>query len=191
MESMSTLLAGLVIFFAVHLVPVNRGLRNKLTGAMGELPYKGLFSLVSLLGFYLIVVGKAEATFVAVWTPPDFLRHLTMLLVLLAFVILPAAYIPSNIKNKLKNPMLIAVKLWALGHLLANGDLASLLLFGAFLAYAVVDMISVKKRGQVLSTTKQPIWKDALVVVLGLVAYLLIVKNHAYLFGVPVIAMAG
>lgn len=188
---MTTMLAGLAIFFAVHLVPVKQDLRTKLTGAMGELVYKGVFALVSLVGFYLIVIGKAEAPFISVWTPPDFLRHITMLLVLLAFLILPAAYIPSNIKVKLKHPMLLAVKLWALGHLLANGDVASMLLFGSFLVYAIVDRVSVKKRGLAPASVKHPIWRDALVVIIGFGAYLLIVMKHAYLFGVPVIAMAG
>lgn len=188
---MTTMLAGLAIFFAVHLIPVKQALRTKLMGSMGELVYKGLFALVSLVGFYFIVVGKAQAPFISVWTPPDFFRHITMLLVLLAFLILPAAYIPSNIKVKLKHPMLVAVKLWALGHLLANGDLASILLFGSFLAYSVVDRISVKKRGLAPVAAKHPFWRDALVVILGFVAYGLVAMKHAYLFGVPVIVVAG
>ena len=188
---MTTMLAGLAIFFAVHLLPVKQDLREKLTGSMGELVYKGLFAVISLIGFYFIVIGKAQAPFVSVWMPPEFFRHITMLLVLIAFLILPAAYIPSNIKVKLKHPMLLATKLWALGHLLANGDLASMLLFGSFLVYAVIDRISVKKRGLVPASVKQPIWRDVLVIVIGLATYLLIVMNHAKLFGVPVIAVAG
>ena len=187
---MSMLLAGLVIFFAVHLLPVKQSLRASLVGKLGVLPYKALFAIVSLIGFYFIVVGKAGAPFISIWTPPDFFRHITILLVLIAFLILPAAYIPSNIKNRLKNPMLIAVKIWALGHLLANGDLASMVLFGSFLAYAVVDMISVKKRA-LPPIGKQPIWRDIVVVVIGLVAYLVIMMKHASLFGVPVITVAS
>lgn len=188
---MTTMLAGLAIFFAVHLIPVKQSLRASLTGSMGEWVYKGLFALISLVGFYFIVVGKAQAPFISVWTPPDFFRHITMLLVLIAFLILPAAYIPSNIKVKLKHPMLVAVKIWALGHLLANGDVASMVLFGSFLAYAVVDRISVKKRGLAPVAIKQPFWRDALVVLIGFVAYVVVAMKHAYLFGVPVMTVAG
>ena len=188
---MAILVLGLTIFLGFHLLPVQQTIRGNLVSKFGELPYKALFSVGSIAGFYLIVVGKAQAPFISVWMPPSFFKHITMLLVLLAFVILPAAYISSNIKRKLKNPMLIAVKLWALGHLLANGDVASLILFGSFLAYAVIDMISVKKRGQTITNDPQPIWKDALVVVIGLAAYMLVVMNHASLFGVPVIQVGG
>jgi len=185
---MLMLIGGLVIFFAIHLIPTKPILRTRLINAVGELGYKALFAIVAIVGFYFIVMGKADAPFTHVWTPPEFLRHVTMLFVLIAFVLLPAAYIPSNIRTKLKHPMLIAVKSWALGHLLINGDLASMILFGSFLAYAVIAMVSLKKRGVLPTTGKQPIWKDATVVVVGLAAYAFVAAKHGYLFGVPVIA---
>jgi len=188
---MALLVLGLSVFFAIHLLPMIVGLRSSLQEKMGALPYKAVFSLVSLAGFYLIILGKSQAPFVSLWVPPSFFKHITMLLVLFAFLLLPAAYIASNIRRKIKNPMLTAVKLWATGHLLANGDLASVLLFGAFLIYAIIDVISVKKRasGSAVELAKQPIWRDILVVVVGLVAYLVIMMNHAQLFGVPVISV--
>lgn len=184
---MTTMIFGLAIFLGMHLLPTVPALRETLITKLGRLPYRGLFSLVSLFGFYLIVVGKADAPFVDIWTPPPFMRHITMLLVLLAFVSIVATYVPSNIKRVLKHPMLVAVKLWALGHLLANGDLASMILFGAFLAYAVFDRISVKKRGQNPQIEKKPFYMDALVVVIGLGLYAAVAMHHAQLFGVPVI----
>lgn len=187
---MALLVLGLSLFFVTHLLPNSVSLRARLIEKLGKPVYMVAFSLVSLLSIYLIVVGKAGAPFVSVWTPPAFFKHITMLLVLFAFMVFPAAYVPSNIKAKLKNPMLIALKLWALAHLLANGDLASMLLFGTFLAYAVVDMIGVKKRGQTIDQSRKPIWGDVVCIVVGVVAYGLIVMNHAALFGVPVITIA-
>lgn len=188
---MSLMLLGLVIFFAIHLVPTRVALRTSLVQKFGLLPYKALFSLVALAGFVLIVIGKGQAEFIAVWTPPAFMRHITMLLVLFAFILLVATYVPSNIKAKVRNPMLIATKLWATGHLLANGDLASIVLFGSFLAYAVVDVISVKKRGVAVEPKRYSYALDGLVVVIGVVAYGLVAMNHLALFGVPVIVSAA
>lgn len=183
-EGMVLLIAGLVLFIGVHLIP-SLGWRDQLVAKLGELPYKGLFALVSLLGFVLLVMGKGDAEFVSVWIPPAFLAHVTKLLMLPVFVLLLAAYIPCNIKRKLKHPMLIATKLWATAHLLSNGDLASILLFGGFLAFAVIAMISAKKRGLAAEMPAKPVWMDAIVVVLGLVAYVGVAMHHQQLFGVP------
>jgi uncharacterized membrane protein len=188
---MSLMLLGLVIFFAIHLVPTRVDLRASLVQKFGLLPYKALFSLVALAGFVLIVIGKGQAEFIAVWTPPAFMRHITMLLVLFAFILLVATYVPSNIKAKVRNPMLTATKLWATGHLLANGDLASIVLFGSFLAYAIVDVISVKKRGVAVESKRHSYALDGLVVVIGVVAYGLVAMNHLALFGVPAIVSAA
>ena len=181
---MTLLIIGLILFFAVHLIPTF-GLREGLVARFGELPYKGLFSLVAIAGLVLVVMGKSEAAFVAVWNPPLFLKHVTMLLVLPAFILLVAAYVPSNIKRRVRHPMLLAVKLWATGHLLINGDLASMLLFGGFLAYAVIAMISANKRGEAKELPAKPIYMDLLVVVIGLAAYGGVAKHHMQLFGVP------
>lgn len=180
---MTLLVCGLILFFAVHLIPT-LGLRAALVARIGELPYKGLFSLIALGGLVLIVVGKSGAAFTPVWHPPAFMAHITKLLMLPAFILLLAAYVPSNIKRRIRHPMLLATKLWATAHLLINGDLASMLLFGGFLAFAVVAMISANKRGQNTELPVRPKYMDALVVVLGLVVYASVAMHHQQLFGV-------
>jgi len=145
---MGLLLAGLAIFFLVHLIPAYQTFRHRLIHGMGETQYKLAFTLVSFGALYLIFRGYGEARLVApeLFTPPEWTRHLAMLLMLIAFIMLAAAYIPSRIRDVLKHPMLAAIKVWALAHLIANGDGASFLLFGGFLAYAVYDRISVKRK---------------------------------------------
>lgn len=187
---MVLLIAGLLVFLGVHLLPTFPTKREVLIARIGLLPYKALFTVVSLAGFLMIIYGKAQAPYVAIWEPPMFLRHITMLLVLLAFIALVATYVPSNTKRILKHPMLVAIKLWALGHLLANGDLASLCLFGGFLAFAIYDRISVKRRGVMPAMQHRPVYMDALVVIIALVAYGAVVMHHYQLFGVPVMAIS-
>ncbi|KZZ28565.1 hypothetical protein A3752_20950, partial [Oleiphilus sp. HI0081] len=146
----------LIIFIGIHLLPTLPELRQKYIDKLGELPYKGIFAVISIAGFALIIMGKADAPFISIWQPPQFLSHLTKLLMLPAFILLVAAYIPSNIKRRVRHPMLAGVKLWALGHLLINGDAASILLFGGFLAYAVIDMIRANKRSEWVKPEPKP-----------------------------------
>lgn len=188
---MTLLIVGLVLFLGIHLLPTLPAQRARLIAWLGQGPYKILFSVVSLAAFFLIVYGKAGAPFIELWQPPTWGRHLTLLLMLFAFIILVAAYVPCNMRRKLKHPMLVAIKVWAVGHLLANGDLASVLLFGSFLAFAVYDRISVKRRGVVTDTGARSVMLDVLVVVIGVSLYAVVVLNHARLFGVPAILQAG
>ncbi|MES2838962.1 MAG: NnrU family protein [Pseudomonadota bacterium] len=190
---MLLLILGLVLFLGVHSVSiVSPGGRHRLVKQLGEGPWKGLYSLVSLAGFALIVVGygAAREAPVVLYTLPNGLRHLAAVLMLPVFVLLLAAYLPGRIQRAAKHPMLLAVKLWALAHLLANGTLADVVLFGGFLAWAVVDRISVKKRaaagllrpGPVLPGSKA---NDAIALVGGLAIYVLfVVWAHAWLIGV-------
>jgi uncharacterized membrane protein len=146
---MTLLILGLLLFLGTHAFTMARGPRAAVVGRLGEGPYKGLYALVSLAGLVLIVIGFGQyraGGYVQLWDPPTWTRHLALLLVWIAFVCLAAAYLPGRIKGRLKHPMLAAVKLWAFAHLLANGDLGSLLLFGSFLAWAVVARISTKRR---------------------------------------------
>lgn len=183
---MTLLILGLIGFFAIHSLPMFSAKRTTLIQGVGELPYKGIFAVLSLAAFVAIVMGKAQAPFVAIWNPPVQLAIVTKILMLPAFVLLVAVYIPSNIKNKVKHPMLAGVKLWALGHLMINGDLASLLLFGSFLVYAIVDIISVKKRQPAKALpAKKPIYMDVLVILIGVAAYGGVAMHHQQLFGVP------
>lgn len=154
---MTLLILGLVLFLGVHSVRVvGEGWRSELRGRLGENAYKGLYSVVSIVGFALIVwgYGAARQAPVPLWEPPVWTRHLAALLTLPAFVMLAAAYVPGNaIKAKLRHPMVLGVKAWALAHLLANGTLADLLLFGGFLAWAVLSFRAARQRdraGQVV-----------------------------------------
>ena len=150
------LILGLVIFLGVHSVRiVAEGWRTQTLSRMGEGPYKGIYTLVSLLGFALIIwgFGQARQQPVMLWSPPVGMRHLASLLTLVAFVLLAAAYVPGNsLKARVHHPMVLGVKTWALAHLLANGTLAHVVLFGAFLAWAVLDFIAARKRDRALGT---------------------------------------
>lgn len=186
---MTTLIVGLVLFLGVHsLSIVNEPLRNRLRASMGEAAFKGVYSVVSLVGLVLIIWGYGAARMdpTVIYTPPGWLRHLAMLLLIPIFPLLFATYFPGKIKAKLAHPMLVAVKLWALAHLLANGMLHDLLLFGSFLAWAVVDRISMKRRTQrSIPTLPASKANDAIAVVGGLAVYVVMVFwAHQWLFGV-------
>lgn len=183
---MTFLITGLIIFFAIHLLPTFPALRSSCVARLSLLPYKGVFALVSLAGFSLILIGKGQASFIEVWQPPAFLAMLTKLLMLPAMVLLVAAYVPSNIKNRIRHPMMAAVKLWALAHLLSNGDLASILLFGAFLCYGVISVISSNRRTEATAPVVRPTYMDVLVLIIGGAAYAGIGLYHQQLFGVPI-----
>ena len=187
---MPLLIAGLVLFLGIHSVAiVAPSFRARIIQRMGEGAWKGLYSLISLAGFVLICYGfgSARQAPVVLYSPPTWLRHLALLVMLPVFPLLIAAYLPGRIKTAAKHPMLAAVKFWAFAHLLANGSLADVLLFGGFLAWAVVDRISVKRRAmpQVLRTAPPGPWNDAIAVVLGLAVYALLIGwAHVRLFGV-------
>lgn len=190
---MVMLLSGLVIFFGVHAVPMSPVLRERLSLTLGQVGYQALFGLLSLAGLLLIVWGyeAAQPYNQIIWSPPVWTQHLATLLMLPAFVAISATYIPSNIRTVLKHPMLVAIKLWAFAHLIANGDLISMILFGSFLAYGVVDRISVKRRGALgpLGEAKGGIAGDLTAAVVGIGAYLFfLLYGHAWLFGVAPIA---
>lgn len=187
---MPLLIAGLVLFLGVHSVAiVSPSFRSRAIHRMGEGAWKGLYALISLVGFVLICYGfgLARQAPVVLYSPPTWLRHVAFLIMLPVFPLVLAAYLPGRIKTAAKHPMLAAVKFWAFAHLLANGSLADVLLFGAFLAWAVMDRISVKRRSipQVLRTAPPGPWNDAIAVVLGLAIYALLIGwAHVRLFGV-------
>ena len=143
---MTILILGILVLIGIHFVPAFPDLRDRLMARLGKSGYRALFSIVSTLGLALVIWGFAEAPVVQIWSPPDWTRHLALLLMLPVFPLLLAAYLPGKIKAKLRHPMLSAIKFWALAHLIANGDLASIILFGSFLAYAVIDRILLKRR---------------------------------------------
>jgi len=186
---MFMLIAGLVIFLLTHSVSiVAPGARDRWVARLGAGAWRGLYSLVSLGGFVLLVMGFRAARLepVMLYSPPTWLRDLALLLMLPVFPMLLAAYLPGRIQVTLKHPMLAAVKAWALAHLLANGTLADVLLFGSLLAWAVVDRISLKRRpsGRVALGRAAP-WNDWVAVIAGLALYAAFLLGvHRYLFGV-------
>jgi len=151
---MTQLILGLILFLGAHSVRIwADGWRNQTIEAYGEKAFKGVYALVSILGFYLLVVGYGEARLqtVALWNPPIFTKHISMLLMLLSSILLMATYIPRNhFKMRLRHPMVLSVKVWALSHLLANGNLADLVLFGSFLIWAVLNFRSARARDRAL-----------------------------------------
>jgi uncharacterized membrane protein len=189
---MSVLLLGLIIFFAVHSVSiVNDPWRDRMLAKIGEGPWKGLYALLSIVGFVLIVWGYGLARHdpVVLYTPPEWLRPVAMLMLVPVFPLLLAAYLPGSIRAAAKHPMLAATKLWAFAHLLANGTLAALLLFGSFLVWAALDRISMKHRKQRPIPSIPPAkTNDLIAVVGGLALYVAFVLwLHTWLIGVPLI----
>jgi uncharacterized membrane protein len=189
------MILGLVLFLGVHVLTIQRALRARLIAAWGEGGYKSGYSVVALLGLVLIVWGFADyraAGMWQVWTPPAVLKHVTVALMLPAVILVVASYIRGRIYLALKHPMLAGVKLWAAAHLLANGDLGSIILFGAFLAWAVFDRISLKHRSDAGAPPIPVggIGNDLIAVAVGVVAYLaLAFVFHPVVIGVPVVGV--
>jgi uncharacterized membrane protein len=157
---MTLLILGLVLFLGIHSVRVfAEETRGRLRQRLGDNGYKGLYSLVSAAGLVLIVVGYGAARQQPqlLWLPPIWTRHLAALLTLPAFVLLVAAYVPGNsIKSKLHHPMVLGVKTWALAHLISNGMLADLLLFGGFLVWAALSFRAARARDRAAGTVYAP-----------------------------------
>ena len=174
---MAYLILGLVIFLGVHSVRiVAEDWRTRTRARLGENVFKGIYSVLSIFGFVLIVwgFGIARETPLVLWAPPRGLRHAASLLTLIAFVLLAAAYVPRNgIKASVHHPMVLSVKAWALAHLAVNGNLAHVVLFGAFLTWSVLNFIAARRRDRALGT-RYPTGVAAgtgLTVVLGLGAW--------------------
>jgi uncharacterized membrane protein len=140
---------GLVIFLGAHVFVTMRDRRAALVARLGEWPYRGLFSVVAIVGILLTAYGFAayrSAGMIVVWDPPAWTRHIVVILMWPASIAVAAAYIPGNIKRVLKHPMLVGVKTWAFAHLCANGDLGGIILFASVLGWAVYDRITLKHR---------------------------------------------
>lgn len=188
---MFELILGLVLFLGIHSISiVALPTRNALAARMGEWPFKGLYALIAIVGLVLIVHGYGQARLdpTLLYTPPEWTRHIVMLLMLPVFPALLATYLPGRISEALGHPMLVAVKAWALAHLLVNGTLADVLLFGGFLVWAVADRISMKRRPQrEIPRAPRSALNDVIAVVGGLGIYLAFVFwLHPVWIGVPV-----
>lgn len=184
---MELLVAGLVIFLAIHLVPAMPALRAAVVKSGGENHYKGAFSLLSGTGLVMIVWGYAIAPRGPQWLlPSDLARQAAPLVVTLSLVLLAAANMRTHIRRVLRHPMLIGVGMWSAMHLLANGHARATLLFGAFLAYAAVDLGSAIARGAVRNFEPKAL-HDAIAMGSGLALALIVMAFHWQIFGARVV----
>ena len=182
---------GLIVFLGTHVFVTMRDRRAAVVSRIGEWPYRGLFSLVSIVGILLIAYGFAAyraAGMITLWYPPAWTRHIVEVLMWPASIMIAAAYSPGNIKRVLKHPMLAGVKTWAFAHLCANGDLGGIILFGSVLAWAVYDRITLKRRTDPgappipIGGTKN----DIIAVIVGTIIYLALgFVFHPIVIGVP------
>jgi uncharacterized membrane protein len=199
---MLLLVVGLIIFFAVHLLPTSPPLRDGLQDRIGASAYKIGFSVLSLLGLALIVIGYGKLQLLPgknpqLWDPPTWTKHIAFALMLPAMVLLVASQVPSRIRSVTKHPMLLAIKIWALAHLIANGRLGALVLFLSFLAFAVYDRISVTRRaaagaavGGPLGSKTGGIGGDLTVIIGGVALYaFMLLYGHQYLINKALIAV--
>lgn len=181
---MMTLGAGMVIFVGLHLIPTLPRLRGALIDKLGFNPYRGLFSLAVGLGLGLIIWGKLQASWQPLYEAPAWGRLVALWLMPLSTTLMVAAYLPTRLRSALRHPMLWSVTIWAGCHLLANGDLASVLLFAGMAVFALLDLVSHRWRSPV-SRPRGSLWADAGAVLLGLIGYMGAIHVHAML-GRPV-----
>jgi uncharacterized membrane protein len=184
---MTVLIIGLVLFLGIHLVPTLTTLRAGLVAGLGQNGYKIAFSLVSAAGLVLIVLGYARApSEPRLFNPFIGAVHIAPLAMAISFVLLAAANMKTRIRLRLKHPMLLGVGIWALVHLLANGHAKATLLFGSFLAYVVLDLVSAIRRNAVKNFVPVP-RQDVIAVVAGIVLAFLVMTFHRWIFGVKVV----
>ena len=181
------LVIGIIIFSGIHLVSSFPDLRQRLVNRLGEGPYKGTFAGLALVGLVLLIIGKASADVVPLWGAPGWGHPAALVIMPVAFILLASAYLPNNMKRFTSQPLLWGVVVWASAHLLANGDLASLVLFGGLGAFALAMMWSEYTHKAVLSKERQPLSKDLITVAAGLLTYCIFLVVHPYLFGAAVI----
>jgi uncharacterized membrane protein len=194
---MTLLIAGIILFLGLHLVRVVApGFRQSMIASIGERGWKIAYSVASILTLVLLIYGFGQARHVTgmLYNPPVWMAHITITLMLIAVICLVASLLPAgHIAVKTKHPMVLSVKIWALSHLLANGETSSVLLFGAFLAWGVILRISLKRRQRAGEITLRPFVSakyDLYAVVIGVVAWALITfKLHEVLIGVSPLAM--
>jgi uncharacterized membrane protein len=197
---LATLVLGLILFIGAHVFVAQRPQRDAVIKAIGEWPYKGLMALVSFIGLVLVFRGFGQyrdAGLIPVWSPSSdylwYMRHVTEALMLPACIFLASAYLQGHIKRVLKHPMLVAVKTWAFAHLLVNGDLGGIILFGSLLAWAVYDRITLKRR---TDAGGPPIpaggWhNDIAAVIVGLILYgAFFWPFHTFVIGRPLLPTA-
>ena len=192
---MTFLILGLILFLGVHSLRIFADpWRTAQIARLGEKPWKGLYSLASIAGFVLLVwgFGRARAATVVLWSPPAWTHYVALVLTLIAFVLIAAAYVPgTRIKSSVHHPMVLSVKVWAFAHLISNGTLADVVLFGSFLAWSIADFTSSRRRDRAAGTVYPAgsVGKDAVAVVVGVVAWAVFAFwLHEWWFGVRPLA---
>jgi len=183
---MSFLILGVVLFFAIHFVPAT-SLKANVVASIGTGPFKGIFSLISALGLVLIIYGLTQASFQALWSPPSWARGLLIAVMPVTVILWCAAEMPNNLKRWVRHPMLIGMTLWGAGHLIANGDLASTILFASFAVYSVINIISVNARGSYEAPPPVSKLWDLGVITIGLGVYALLFNFHGWFTGMPLL----
>jgi uncharacterized membrane protein len=183
---MLTLLAGLVLWAVVHWFPLALpSQRSVVVTRLGELPYKGIFSLLTLMAIALIVIGWQQAPLVKAYVPPFFGNWPISAAITVAFILFFAPYIPNNIRRFIRHPQLSGVALWGIVHLLVNGTIRDVLLFGGFALWAIVAMVFANRRdGPWQKPAAVALWKDLVLVVVGVVVTAVVFHFHGQLFGV-------
>ena len=181
------MVVGALLFVGIHLVPAKPAWRNQLISRLSLNGYKILFAVTSVVGLGLLVYGKSQAGHTYVWQTPVWARSVAPVFMLPSMILLAAAKFPTNIKRFTAHPMMWGFILWSAGHLLANGDLASILLFGSIGAYSVIAIVSANQRGATKSTTVIPALREALVIGFGIAVYIFFVLMHGRLFGAPLV----
>ncbi len=180
------LILGWVLFLSAHLTPGVLGKREQLVNTLGEKRFLGLYIGTSVTGMVCIISGKSIAPFINVWYPPVWGMEVAGILVLLGCVFVSALLLPTNLRRLLHHPMLWGIASWGIGHLFANGDLASMLLFGGFASFALLSIWSLNRRGKHGDQTKYAASQDLLAAVAGIVAYAALFWLHPILFGVAI-----
>lgn len=193
---MPLLILGIVLFLGLHLIRVVApGLRASMIASLGESGWKAAYSVASIVTLILLIYGFGQARdMTPIWSPPFWMSHITILLMLFAMICLIASLLPAgHIAVRTKHPMVLSVKIWALAHLLSNGDGAAILLFAAFLAWGVILRISLKRRARAGEITLRPFVSakyDLYAIIIGVVVWALIIwKLHAWIIGVSPLVM--
>lgn len=184
---MTKLLLGVSLWSCTHLLPaIFPRLRQTLAGRLGENGYKGLFTVLMVLAIYLVISGWKATIPTLVFLPPDWGRHLTALLVLFGFILFFAPYPPNNIRRWLRHPQLTGVALWGIGHLFANGEGRSVVLFGGLAAWAIAEIVLINRRdGAWTPPSPAPRRNDIALIVGAVVVYAVVAAAHQWLFGFP------
>ena len=186
---MEILISGLVLFFGIHIVPSLQSVRGAMVAKLGENGYRGVFSLISVLGLGLIIWGKGQAGYIDAYDPPEWGRFVPLMVMLPALIAVVASHMKGHIRLRLGDAMSWGVGLWAASHLMVNGDLASVLIFGAFLLYAIVDIVFDNERVEGASYTPRGS-QDVIAIIVGVILFVALAYFHETLFGVPVAGFA-